>query len=41
MRDLACQGHVTLNVTFLISGSSGARAMISFILQVFRVADVK
>ena len=41
-RDLVRQGHVTMSVTFVISGSSGARAMIFFfVLQVFRVKDVK
>ena len=29
-RDPVRQGHVTLNVTFLISGSSDARVMIFF-----------
>ena len=41
-RDPVRQGHVTLNVTFLISDSSDARAMIFFFVsQVFEVADVK
>ena len=35
-RDPLRQGHVTLNVTFLIYGSSDARAMIFFFVsQVF------
>ena len=41
-RDNVRQGHVTLNVTFLISDSSDARAMIFFFVsQAFVVADVK
>ena len=40
-RDLVRQGHVTPNVTFLISGSNDAKAMIVFfVLQVFWVVDV-
>ena len=31
-RDLVCQGHVTLNVIFFISGSSDAKAMICICL---------
>ena len=40
-RDPVHQGHVTLNVTFLISDSSDARAKIFFVSQAFGVADVK
>ena len=41
-RDLVRQGHVTMSVTFRISCSNDARAMIFFfVLQVFRVKDVK
>ena len=41
-RDPVSQGHVTLNVTFLISDSRDSRAMIFFFVsQVFGVADVK
>ena len=34
-RDLVCQGHVTLSVTFPNSGTSGARAMIFFLFRRF------
>ena len=41
-RDLVCQGHVTLSVTFTNSGTSDAREIIFFFVsQVFGVADVK
>ena len=39
-RDLVRQGHITLNMTFLISGSSEAGAMI-FLQIVFWVKDLK
>ena len=40
-RDRVRRGHVTMRVTFRISCSSDARAMIFFVMQVFKVKDVK
>ena len=34
-RDLVCQGHVTMSVTFPNSGTSDARAMIFFLFRRF------
>ena len=40
-RDRVRQGHVTMSVSFRISRSNDARAMIVFVMQVFKVKDVK
>ena len=42
MRDLVCQGHDTLSVTFLISGSGYARVMIFLFCRVLgQVSQIK